>query len=91
MDKQTRAFSTINSAYKNTFQPERLSIGLVVPLEANKHEAIPSLDRHIERAKIVDELGFSALWLRDIPFNVPSFGDVGLICGLTCLYISPRR
>ena len=77
MDKRTRAFSTINSAYKNTFQPERLSIGLVVPLEANKHEAIPSLDRHIERAKMADTLGFSALWLRDIPFNVPSFGDVG--------------
>ena len=56
MDKQTRAFPDINNAYKNTFQPEQLSIGLVVPLEANKHEAIPSLDRHIERAKMADKL-----------------------------------
>ena len=22
-------------------------------------------------------LGFAALWLRDVPFNVPSFGDAG--------------
>ncbi|MEO1288168.1 MAG: TIGR03571 family LLM class oxidoreductase, partial [Chloroflexota bacterium] len=25
------------------------------------------------------ELGFSAVWLRDVPLNVPSFGDVGQI------------
>ncbi|RMH18592.1 MAG: LLM class oxidoreductase, partial [Gammaproteobacteria bacterium] len=24
-----------------------------------------------------EELGFSAVWLRDVPFNVPSFGDAG--------------
>lgn len=26
---------------------------------------------------MAEELGFAAVWLRDVPFNVPSFGDVG--------------
>ena len=33
--------------------------------------------RHIERAQMADRLGFAALWLRDVPFNVPTFGDAG--------------
>lgn len=32
---------------------------------------------HVERAKRAEELGFSALWIRDVPFNVPTFGDAG--------------
>ena len=62
-----------------TFQPGRLSIGLAAPIEANGHQPIPLLERHIERAKHADKLGFSAIWLRDIPFKVPSFGDLGQI------------
>ncbi|MEO1704715.1 MAG: TIGR03571 family LLM class oxidoreductase, partial [Pseudomonadota bacterium] len=27
--------------------------------------------------QIADTLGFAALWLRDVPFNVPTFGDAG--------------
>ena len=37
------------------------------------------MDRHLETAILAEQLGFSALWLRDVPFNVPSFGDVGQI------------
>ena len=32
---------------------------------------------HLQRAKLVDQLGFRALWLRDVPLHVPSFGDAG--------------
>ena len=38
---------------------------------------VPTMKRHLERARLAEELGFSALWLRDVPFNVPSFGDAG--------------
>ena len=79
MTAHENPFPTINRAYNKTFQPGRLSIGLVAPIEANGHQPIPSLERHIERAKHADALGFSAIWLRDIPFNVPSFGDLGQI------------
>ncbi|MCG8100739.1 MAG: LLM class flavin-dependent oxidoreductase, partial [Candidatus Thiodiazotropha taylori] len=74
---EERAFETINPGYNSTFQPGRLSLGLVVPLEQYTSGPVPSMKRHIERVELAEALGFSALWLRDVPFNVPSFGDAG--------------
>ncbi|TQV82178.1 LLM class oxidoreductase [Denitrobaculum tricleocarpae] len=75
----TPGFAPISRAYNRVFKPGRLSLGLVAPLEAYMIEEMPTLERHIERVKLAEELGFSAIWLRDIPFSVPSFGDVGQI------------
>ncbi len=72
-------FSTINNGYNQNFQPGRLSLGLVVPLEPYPNGPIPTMAHHLQRAQLAEQLGFSALWLRDVPFNVPSFGDVGQI------------
>ena len=77
LDFASTDFPTINRAYAATFQPGKLTLGLVVPLEAHRNSPVPTLERHIERAQLADELGFSSLWLRDVPFNVPSFGDAG--------------
>lgn len=71
------AFAPLNRAFNTVFQPERLSIGLVVPLEGYPRTAEPTMARHLDRARLAEELGFAALWLRDVPFNVPSFGDAG--------------
>lgn len=73
----TNAFPLINGAYNTVFQPQRLSVGLVLPLEAYAVGAEPTMAQHIEMAQLAEELGFSALWLRDVPFNVPTFGDAG--------------
>ena len=73
----TQAFPAFNQGYANAFKPGRLSIGLITPLEAYQPEDMPTLERHLERAQMAEALGFSALWLRDVPFHVPSFGDVG--------------
>lgn len=70
-------FQLINRAYNSTFQPGRLSLGLVVPLENYTAGPVPTMTRHVERVQLAEELGFSAIWLRDVPFNVPSFGDAG--------------
>lgn len=70
-------FRSINQAYNTVFQPDRLSVGLVVPLENHGYDPVATMNRHIERAKLADDLGFAALWLRDVPFNVPTFGDAG--------------
>jgi luciferase-type oxidoreductase len=56
-----------------------LSIGLVVPIEHYAHGPRPQLTRHVERVQLAESLGFSAVWLRDVPFDVPSFGDAGQI------------
>ena len=72
-----KVFEKINRAYNSTFKAGKLSIGLVIPIEKYDHGPIPSMKRHTELATLADELGFKALWVRDIPFNVPSFGDTG--------------
>ncbi|MFC5586128.1 LLM class oxidoreductase [Nitratireductor kimnyeongensis] len=75
----TRSFESMNRAYNAVFRPGGLSIGLVVPLDTHGQDPVPDLTRHIERARLADALGFAALWLRDVPFNVPSFGDAGQV------------
>lgn len=77
IDVDRSAFPTINRAYNTVFQSDRLSLGLVLPIEAYEVGAGPGMERHLERAMLAETLGLSALWLRDVPFNVPSFGDVG--------------
>ena len=72
-----RRFSALNRAYGEVFTPGELSLGLVVPIEAYPHGPAPSMAQHIERVQLAESLGFSAVWLRDVPFNVPSFGDAG--------------
>jgi luciferase-type oxidoreductase len=72
-------FQPINRAYNSVFRPQRLSLGLVVPLETYATSAVPTMARHLERAQLAEALGFAALWLRDVPFNVPTFGDAGQV------------
>ena len=79
IDTDHRAFSPINRAFNTVFQPGLLSVGLVAPLESYPVGKVPTMHRHRERARLADELGFAALWLRDVPFNVPSFGDAGQV------------
>jgi len=70
-------FATLNKAYNNSFKVGRLTIGITVPIENYANSAVPTMTEHLKRAQLVEQLGFSALWLRDVPFNVPSFGDAG--------------
>jgi len=70
-------FQPINRGYNSVFRPNRLSLGLVVPIESYPSGPVPTMEHHIERVQLAEELGFSAVWLRDVPFNVPSFGDAG--------------
>ncbi|MEM9449228.1 MAG: LLM class oxidoreductase [Cyanobacteria bacterium P01_E01_bin.6] len=79
MLKQTPdvTFQPINRAYNSVFRPNQLSLGLVVPIENYSQGPVPTLTRQLERIQLAEELGFSAVWLRDVPFNVPSFGDAG--------------
>ena len=72
-------FQSINRGYSSVFRPKRLSLGLVVPLETYAQGPVPAMTRHLERVQLAEQLGFSAVWLRDVPFNVPSFGDAGQI------------
>ena len=74
-----KAFQSINKGYDRTFQANKLSIGLVVPLEVYRQTAVPSMEHQLSRIQLAERLGFAAVWLRDVPFHVPSFGDAGQI------------
>ncbi|MEM7341084.1 MAG: LLM class oxidoreductase [Actinomycetota bacterium] len=73
------AFATINRGFNQVFLPGRMTVGLVVPIERYDTSAVPTMADHVERVQLAEELGFAATWLRDVPFNVPSFGDAGQI------------
>ncbi|MEM9709792.1 MAG: LLM class oxidoreductase [Pseudomonadota bacterium] len=77
LDETKLTFPKLNRAYGTVFQPGALTLGLVVPLEAHGNSPTPDMERHVARAELADKLGFASLWLRDVPFNVPSFGDAG--------------
>jgi len=70
-------FKKINKAYNTVFKPNKMSIGLVIPIESYPNNPTPTMTEHLELVKLAESLDFSAVWVRDIPFNVPSFGDVG--------------
>ncbi|MEM7139498.1 MAG: TIGR03571 family LLM class oxidoreductase [Actinomycetota bacterium] len=73
------AFAPINRAYGDVFRPGELTLGLVVPIEEYASSRAPSMRRHLERVQLAESLGFCAVWLRDVPFDVPSFGDTGQV------------
>ncbi|WP_372744804.1 LLM class oxidoreductase [Lutibacter sp.] len=54
----------------------KLTLGLVFPLEAYSG-SIAKMENQEQLAKRAEELGFKALWFRDVPFNDPNFGDAG--------------
>jgi len=72
-----KPFENINKGYNSVFKPNKLSVGIVVPIENYPTGPIPTMQDHLERIQLIEKLGFTAVWIRDVPFNVPSFGDAG--------------
>ncbi|CAH1672830.1 MULTISPECIES: LLM class oxidoreductase [unclassified Chelatococcus] len=68
-----------HSGYSGVFQPGRLTFGLVAPLESYATAPWPTLTRHADAVRLVDESDFAAIWLRDVPFYDPGFGDTGQV------------
>lgn len=46
-------------------------------VEDYSRSPVPDIHRYLERVQLAEDLGLSAVWLRDVPFNVPSSGDAG--------------
>ena len=71
------SFQKINAGYNSTFHYGELSIGIVIPIENYANSPLPTMKDHVEKVKLIDQLGFKALWVRDVPLHVPTFGDAG--------------
>ena len=65
--------------FSRVFQPGKLTFGFIAPLEGYPDSAAPLLDDHMEMARKADQMGMTALWVRDVPFYDPGFGDVGQV------------
>lgn len=68
-----------HAAFQRVFQPGKLTFGLIAPFKGYPEGPIPNMDDHSELAQMADESGISALWLRDVPFYDPNFGDAGQV------------
>lgn len=68
--------SVFSSGFQTMFAQDQLTVGLFFPIEAYKG-SIPTMQNQIPLARRAEELGFAALWVRDVPLYDPSFGDVG--------------
>ena len=72
-----RPFQSINKGYNSVFHSGLLSLGIVIPIENYAKSTVPQMSGHLEKVKLVEQLGFKAIWMRDVPLHVPEFGDAG--------------
>ncbi len=68
---------TLPDSFTRVFSENQLSIGLLTPLEAYPDSPFPGLQDHQKMAKLAEQAGFSSIWIRDVPFYAPNFGDTG--------------
>ena len=65
-------------AFQRMFAPSRLTVGVFFPIEAFPGDR-PTMSNQVGLAQRVEDLGFAALWFRDVPLRDPTFGDVGQV------------
>lgn len=69
---------TSNAGFGRAFREDELTFGAIFPLEGYEGTTA-SMEDQVERAQLAEELGFDALWFRDVPLLDPSFGDAGQV------------
>lgn len=72
-----------NRAYKQMYAKDKLTLGFFIPIEAHKGRDIPTMENQAQLARRADELGFSALWFRDVLLHDPlsAMRAICMICG----------
>ena len=65
--------------FARTFQPGKLTLGLIAPFKGYPDSPVPEMDDFATVIKAADQSGIATLWVRDVPFYDPSFGDVAQI------------
>ncbi len=66
------------NGFQKMFSPGRLTLGVFFPIEAFKGDQ-PTMHDQEYLARRAEELGFAALWFRDVPLRDPNFGDIGQV------------
>jgi len=69
---------TETKGFQRIFTRGELTVGIFFPLETDL-ETLPAIEQQVSLAKEAEELGFAALWVRDIPLYNPSLRDSGKV------------
>ena len=69
--------------FARTFQPGKLTLGLIAPFMGYADSPFPDMADFPALVKQADHSGLGALWVRDVPFYDPGFGDVCQIYDIT--------
>lgn len=64
--------------FQRMFAPDQLTLGVYFPIE-KFHGDQPTMERQEHLARRAEELGFAALWLRDVPLRVRHYGDIAQV------------
>lgn len=56
------------------FREDHMSIGIVLPVRATATEDVDARQQ-VELAALADQLGFAAVWVRDVPLNGPWYPE----------------
>jgi len=73
----SEAFS-MHPGYRRMFMAEKLTLGIFLPLRFYQGD-MQVLAGQAEQVRKIDDYGFSAVWVRDVPLFDPAFGDAGQI------------
>lgn len=65
-------------AMQRVFGARGMSVGLILPLETHPGP-VPTMRDHLAMAQRADAMGFASLWLRDVPFYDPGYGDAAQV------------
>lgn len=65
---------SFNTGHAQVFQPGRLTLGFMTPW-GHPADAMADIQATTRLATLADELGFAALWARDVPLMVPQGSD----------------
>ncbi|MGO4317872.1 LLM class oxidoreductase [Agrobacterium sp. MCAB5] len=76
---QTTSDPALHPGKRRVFKEGHLTVGLILPLESHPDNPAPTMENHIGMAQLAERHGFGALWMRDVPFFDPNYGDIGQI------------
>lgn len=68
-----------HDTFNRTFEQGQLTIGFISPACGYPDSPFPNLADQAEIVQSLDQSDAAALWLRDVPFYDPSFGDTGQV------------
>lgn len=68
-----------HKGFSQVFKHGKLTFGFVAPMSGYPDAPMPDIESFTKIVRIADEGGVDVIWLRDVPFLDPNFGDVGQV------------